>query len=77
MKTIKWTKKRELNCFLFFFLYIRENNTPYYEKKGSVIMLYIALLGIIVYVGLTLVDKVEKKEELEKAKEMEYELYFH
>lgn len=40
-------------------------------------MLYIALLGIIVYVGLTLVDKIKEKEELEKAKEMEYELFFH
>ena len=58
-------------------LYFRENNTSYYEKKGSVNMLYIAILGIIVYVGLTLLDKVKEKEELEKAKEMEYELYFY
>ena len=40
-------------------------------------MLYIAILGIIVYVGLTLLDKVKEKEELKKAKEMEYELYFY
>ena len=40
-------------------------------------MLYIAILGIIVYEGLTLLDKVKEKEELEKAKEMEYELYFY
>lgn len=38
-------------------------------------MLYIAC--IIVYVGLTLLDKVREKEELEKAKELEYELFFH
>ena len=29
-------------------------------------MLYIAILGIIVYVGLTLLDKVKEKEELEQ-----------
>lgn len=39
-------------------------------------MLYIAVL-VILYVGLTLIEKDEQKEELEKSKEMDYDVYFH
>lgn len=39
-------------------------------------MLNITLL-VTVYVGLTLIEKLKKKEELAKAKEEHYDVYFN
>ena len=39
-------------------------------------MLYAAILMTIIYAGLTTLDKLNKKEELKKAKEEGYEIFF-
>lgn len=53
----------------------RENNTPYYEK-GSVTMTCAVIVSAIIYIGFTMLEKLNKKEELKKAKENGYEVYF-
>lgn len=63
----------------FFFLYMRttrEIYTSFYEKKGSVTMLYAAIIMTIAYMGLEAMDKLDKKEEMKKAEEEGYEVYF-
>lgn len=39
-------------------------------------MLYAAVILTIACVGLEAIDKLEKKEELKKAEEGDYEVYF-
>lgn len=63
------------NGFPFLFTFIRENNTPYYEE-GSVTMACAVIVSAIIYVGFTVLEKLDKKEELKKAKENDYEIYF-
>lgn len=39
-------------------------------------MLFGAIGGIMFYIALTIIDKLNRKEELNKAKEEGYEVYF-
>lgn len=69
-------RSRSPNKGSFSFYYTREIYTSYYEKKGCVDMLYMCFIMMFVYVGLTVLGKLNDEEELRQAEVEGYEITF-